>query len=475
MKRLFLSLLFSSMALGAANAQANTQADTTRVLTLGDFYAYLEAYHPILKQAELYRELGRGQRKEAYAGVFDPSVSGYWDKKQFEGKDYYDDFSVKGKVPTPVGVDLIGGYEVASGQFLSAERTMPDRGLAYMGVGVPIGGELIYNRRWNTMRQARLLPQMAEADRRKLATKLYLNATKAYLNWQTAYQLFLNAARGIDFADTSLNITKQMYRRGAMARIDTTESFLALQQRKSSYEVARYELKAARLQLSAFLWTPAGQPMPMDENLIPTPIPDSLPAVSPGVRDSLLAVSDSLNPKLQKLSLKQQQLTYESRYRLWGTLPSVTFEYKPLLSVAEPQWDPAFNGENYKFGLSFYIPLTRMKSRGKLQQVRAKLAQTEFELQQYGLSLERNIMAGYTTVNGLRRAWRQQQQTVRAANEMLIGERAKFRAGTGELFKVLYRELVVLKEQANLAKLTKAYYKARAEMYWQAGAFPPLR
>ncbi len=469
-----MSRVLSLLLLVVLGMPLSAQPDSTRLLTLGDFYAYLGAYHPILKQADQFDELFDGQRLEAFGEIFDPVVMGDWRQKELKGTEYWDDLSVKGKVPTPFGIDLIGGYDIADGTYLSSERSNLEQGLAYFGIGIPIGPELIVNRRWNILQQARLLPQMAEAERRKLATKLFLSATKDYLEWQKAYQLYQIAQFGVQIADSSLDIVRRMYQTGAMAQIDTVEAFLALQQRRTALQVTQYELEAARQLMSVHLWTPLGEPMELNPNLIPPPIPATLPVVTTEVRDSLLVVADTSHPELQKLFIKQQQLSFERRYRTVNLWPSANFEYKPLLEPRTPDWDAAFNGENYKFGLSFYVPLTSMKKRGKLAQVRAKLEQTQFELQQLDLFVDRSILAAWTSARGVRDAWAVQQRTVSAAQTMFEGELAKFRAGTSELFKVLYRQMVVLKEQENLSKLTAEFYKSRAELYCNAGAFPPL-
>jgi outer membrane protein TolC len=91
-------------------------------------------------------------------------------------------------VPVWIG-ELKAGYERNQGQYVNPEYRTPNEGLAYAGVSVPlpISQGFFIDARRNTLRQAQLFRDIAEADRVKEINKLLLSAAKDYWNWYYAY------------------------------------------------------------------------------------------------------------------------------------------------------------------------------------------------------------------------------------------------------------------------------------------------
>ena len=180
MKRptLILLLIFYSF-LGKAQ-------DTIR-LTYEEYMEWVRLYHPISSQADINLRLGQMEVLQA-RGAFDPLIYGNLDKKDFKGTNYYDKREAGISVPTWMGVELMGTFEQNTGQFLSAESTVPSSGLFAAGAAVNLGQGLIIDDRRAALRQAQIYQQSSEVERVSLLNELNLLATDLYWRWALAFE-----------------------------------------------------------------------------------------------------------------------------------------------------------------------------------------------------------------------------------------------------------------------------------------------
>ncbi|MCI5055052.1 MAG: hypothetical protein MRY83_03030, partial [Flavobacteriales bacterium] len=112
------------------------QAYGQDTLSFKQYLDNISEYHPLIKTVNNKTEIVRQQLRSA-KGAFDPKISGDWNLKDYKDKDYFDIRGAKLKVPTTLGLDLVGKYERNTGLFLNQERTVPDNGLLGVGVEVP--------------------------------------------------------------------------------------------------------------------------------------------------------------------------------------------------------------------------------------------------------------------------------------------------------------------------------------------------
>jgi len=274
------------------------------VLSLEEYLAGLEAYHPVLQQAELLPDQARMALREARGG-FDPTLLAAFERKVFKDTRYYDNTFAELKIPTWVGVNVKAGFEQGIGSFVNPETVTPSDGLVFAGVEVPIGGSLVADARRNAVQQAKILPQLAVADRRKLANKLVLDALKAYLEWQLAYFTRELQQAGLDLARFRFEATKARAASGDLAAIDTVEAELEVQKRQVSLREAELDYRVAVFVLNGFVWTPDGQAGVVGEGILPGPLLRAdMRLPSQATLEDLFLLADSLNPELQKQRLK---------------------------------------------------------------------------------------------------------------------------------------------------------------------------
>jgi outer membrane protein TolC len=174
--RIFLLSVSFLGVIGESPAQ-NQEDDTTgqasqkaRVLTSREFFQRVMEFHPVARQAALLSENARQELRIA-RGEFDPKLESDFAMKEFKKDLYYRNWNTQLKVPVWIG-ELKAGYERNTGSYVNPEIRTSDAGLAYAGVSVPlpISQGFFIDARRNTLRQAQLFRDIAEADRVRKST-----------------------------------------------------------------------------------------------------------------------------------------------------------------------------------------------------------------------------------------------------------------------------------------------------------------
>ncbi|MFC0183507.1 TolC family protein [Pseudarcicella hirudinis] len=215
-----------------------------------DFIEIVKRNHPLVKQANLLPLDAQTEIMQA-KGQFDPKLGSSFDRKAFQGTDYYNRWDSNLKIPTYFGADFKVGYEQNSGLKLKPEESPK---LIYAGMSVPIGQGLLIDARRATLRQAQIARQISEAEKIKSINKTILSASKDYWEWYLAYQQYSFIKEGLDLAETRFNATKERARIGEQAAIDSVEAKITLQDRQVAFEQAGVDWKNAGLMLSNYLW-----------------------------------------------------------------------------------------------------------------------------------------------------------------------------------------------------------------------------
>ena len=157
-----------------------TPVDTGTVFSAEEFYQAVLQHHPIVKQAALLSLEAKAQVQQA-RGAFDPKLFSDYNRKNFGNTLYYDKWQSGLAVPIlPGGLDVKMTYDRNTGKYLNPENTVPSTGLIALGLSVPVTQGLLIDARRNTLRQAQLAINLADADRVSLINKTLLDAAKAY-------------------------------------------------------------------------------------------------------------------------------------------------------------------------------------------------------------------------------------------------------------------------------------------------------
>ncbi len=470
MRKLFIVWLAVYSPLFVA-AQDSIVHESISAVSMEQLYEVILQNHPIVKQAELLDDAARQEIMYA-RGFFDPKVEVSYDAKEFKGSDYFNIWDNVLKVPVWFNTDLKLGYERNTGQFLDDGLTTPEDGLIYAGVSLPIGQGLIIDSRRATVRQAQLMQGIADAEQVKMINKVLLQANKDYWNWYWSYNNFELYTEALSLAQTRLKAIKSNVEMGDYAPIDSVEAKIIVQSRSIERRQAFVDFINAGLILSNHLWNDEGSPVVLSENAYPV-APDSLWQFL-GI-DTLYALIDLArenHPELVKLSLKQQQLEIERRLNVENLKPVLNLNYNFLTEGTGSPLDRngQFFTNDYKLGVEFSFPLFLRKERAKLQKTNIKLIENNFAQVQAKREIVNEINTSFNELQTLYNLIDEQASKVENYEDLLSAEILNFTNGESSVFLVNSRESKLIESRLKLLSFEVKYQKAKAVLYWAAGA-----
>ena len=443
--------------------------ETNAQTTFGyeDFKSLVLKNHPMVKQANLFPRDAETEIMQA-KGAFDPKLNSYFDRKSFKGDEYYNRWENALKIPTWSGVDFKLGYERNTGKYLLEEESPH---LLVAGLSVPIGQGLVIDARRNTLKQARLAKNYAEAERQKLITSTIFYATKSYWDWWFSFQQLKLVREGYDLADRRFIATRERARVGEQATIDSVEAKITLQDRQVSVEQAIIELQNSRLILSNYLWSTNETPLELPEDAEPPLAP--IRKVDETTLQSLINQARNQHPDIQKLNVKIDQLQIEERFRREMLKPIFNanfnfiadgFSNKPLYTYPN-----SFSINNHKLGFEFAMPLFLRKERGKLQQIRIKQQSTGYDLNLTRREVLNDVYAAYNEVRNFEKQLQIQTEATQNQEILVRGEQRKFDVGESTLFLINTRESKLIDMRTKVESLKSKYEKALANLAYMAG------
>lgn len=472
--RFLLFLLLLALTARAQNDTTGTPA--ARVFAFSDMADLMTANHPLVRLANSLPDAARQEVLQA-RGFFDPKLTSGFDRKQFgdaakPGSLYYNNWANELKVPVWLGgADFKLTYDRFTGGRVNPEYLTPNAGLLGVGVSVPIGQGLLIDTRRATLRQAQLLPSLADADRVKQINKLWLSAAKDYWNWYLAQQQVNMLREGFLVADTRFRAVKQRVNLGDAAAIDSVEAQITVQDRQVQLEQALVNGQNARLIVSTYLWNEAGQPIELPARAIPQNALEGL--IDESMYQTLSQRAAENHPELLSLDLKIRQQVIEEQFRRAMLQPQLSVS-GVLLSQAATATPEArqlygFGWNNYKVGVDFALPLFLRKERGKLRQVQIKTQQLRFDRTQTNRDVLNGVSTAYNEIRAIERQRVLQADAVRNQQRLLQAEQQRFELGESSLFLVNTRETKLIDMRIKLEELRSKYQKAVAELYYAAG------
>ena len=243
--------LYSFLCLFCSSFVIYGQTDSTNILTMAEYLSILKAYHPVAKQADILTEQAKANLQLARGG-FDPILYSDYDRKEFYGKNYYSFFSSEIKIPAWYGIEVKTGYDAAYGLNINPENNIPENGIYYLGISLPVLKNMLMDKKRADLLKARLFVKSTEQERLLLLNQLLLDAIQSYYYWSEAEQVknvYDNAQR---IAYIRYRATVRAYELGDRAAIDTTEALAQYQQRAYQFNDAELNVRKARLIVSGF-------------------------------------------------------------------------------------------------------------------------------------------------------------------------------------------------------------------------------
>ncbi|WP_299321888.1 TolC family protein [uncultured Maribacter sp.] len=442
---------------------SNAQTADSVQLNFREYLGYVKKYHPIAKQAEMVMSIGQANLMKARGG-FDPKISLDYSTKEFKGSEYYDLLNSTFKVPTWYGIELKGEFEQYSGEYLNAERNVPDDGLYSAGVALSLGRGSWINERMATVKKAKFFREQSKADRDLLVNQILFDASLAYFNWLQAYR---NSLLFNDFllnAKVRLKGVNRSAQAGEIAAIDTVEAKISVQNRALEREQANVTLRNARLELSNYLWMGENIPMELQQDVVPdtsldTEIDQALEILGKPL-DSFVLEN---HPKLKSLGYKIDGLVVDKRLKTNKLLPRIDVEYKFITD--EPEYLNSFETQNYKAGLNFELPLFLRKERGDLKLAKLKLKDAQFELDNAEVQIQNKVTAIYNELNSFENQNVLIDDIVASYEALLAAEERKFSFGESSLFLINSRETKLIDAVLKQNQVENKYFTAKAKLF----------
>ncbi|RYE27108.1 MAG: TolC family protein [Sphingobacteriaceae bacterium] len=467
---LLLAFLFSVTTAIAQNRQV---IDTTAIFSLQDLQGNVFRYHPIIKQAALFTQTAQANVLQSL-GYFDPALKASFGNKIFGNTTYYNHWDSELKVPLWLaGADLKVGYDRNVGTYANPETRTNLNGLTGVGISIPLGQGLFIDARRNTLRQAKIMVQYAEAEQVKQINSTWYAIAKDYWNWYYTYRQLMLSQEGVDLAQRRFQAVSTQTLLGDKASIDSVEAYITVQERVIQLEKNKVELQNARLVLSNHLWNELGNPLELPADAVPQLATALVELPGQAVLDTLVGLAASQHPDLVKLRTKGSQLAVERSYRqellkpkinVSGTLISNRRDFG---SYVPDYYD--FNRSNYKVGLDFSFPLFLRAERGKLRDVKLKQQDLNFDLQQSGREIKNSVLSAYNDLKAYESQLMVQAQSVKNQQILLNGESQKFELGESTLFLINSRETKLIDMRIKLESMISSYQKTLAELYYRAG------
>lgn len=420
-------------------------------LTLSEVYTRALERHPLARAIGLMPAIAEAQATTT-AGVWDPTLNASLLEKNFKNQLYFTLFNADLKVPLWNALDFKALYESTGGFSLNPEDATPAAGLVGAGLSIPLGSGLLIDYRRAAIQKARLYAQMAPYERQLALAALLLEIAQDYWGWFTAHYKATVYAQQLIVAEGRLRFLREALTQGEATRADTLEAHVEVNLRRQALLTAQADRWKKGLLLQRHLW----EEVPLESAaFLERYRPDSAVPYVPKERwEALIAA----HPKLQLYELKRRIATVERRWAAERLRPRLQAEY---LFLRDPElwqkgWERPFQ-TNYKFAITFAMPLYLREARGSLLATRLTLRQLAWEQDFEARSLYNKALGQLGLLDSL---WQQTQFQARLVEDLFTLvelENLRFRAGESDLFVINRREREAFSALIGLYELYARY------------------
>ncbi len=447
--------------------------DSVKAFSLDHFYSAILQFHPIVKQTQLLSETAKAEIRLA-RGAFDPKLEMRYNNKDFNGKEYYSKWATTLTLPSWFPIDPKIGFEQNAGLFIDPENSVPASDMnkqLYTGLSLPLGRGLFTDDRRATLKSAKLLAEMAEAEQIKLINKILLEGAKEYWQWYYSYYNYRLLLQNTFLASEIFKRVKLNATHGEASAIDTLQAKITFQQRLVEKQEAHLEFLNSGIRISNYLWAADGKAVVLSSQIAPVQETGDREKLELSTLENLREQAKQNHPELKKLTLKLSQLKIERRLAAEYLKPRLDLNYNFLNQPLTPLGGLnsfAF-GNNYKWGLDFSFPVLLRKERAKLAQTKIKITGTEYEVSQTEREIVNQVNTTFNQLKNTNLILDQQQEMVSNYERMLAAEILNLENGESDLFKINVQQEKLIQAQAKLLKLKSEYEKLKAQLYWAAG------
>lgn len=443
--------------------------DSNISLSVIDFLQIVKQFHPVAKQARVKVDMARAGVTIARSG-FDPLLNINGGNKTFDGINYYQHQSGSITIPTWYGIEINTGIEYLNGSRTDPQETTGKTSFA--GVTVPLGKNLLMDKRRAALHQSKIMVQASEQEKRAMLNDLMMEAVSAYWNWVQSYFVYNTYTNVIAINKKRVSLVVIAYRNGDRAAIDTTEAVAQLQQFEYQQNEALLEWQNATVDLNTFLWKENNTGYELPAFILPDKKMEALyDAVIFPELETLIASARKTHPDLNIYNYKLNALDIDKKLKFQELLPKLDLKYNQLgkgYNIASTTARSLFDN-NYNFGLNFSVPLRLSQGRGEYKLAKLKIIETGLQQSQKEIEIINKVKNYYNQLVNYKAQVNLLQKTYSSNQRLLTGEETRFFNGESTLFLVNSRENKTLETLLKLTEITIKYNKAAQALQWASG------
>lgn len=431
--------------------------DTIQQLDLITFLQHVQENHPVALVASNDIEKSTNFIRMA-KGAFDPVLFGGIDQKYYDGTTYYSTMTSGIKIPTRIGWNLKIMGDLNRGQYLDGDQIIPNAGLTYLGVEIPIGRGMFTDDQRTQIKRALVSLDQSMNQRQLILNDLLYEAGQHFINWQEQQAQLELAKEVYTLAETRLSQVRISYELGDRAAIDTVEAFTQFYSRRIDLNQRDLNVKNARIEIENYLWEQGMIPLTLDDLVTAS----SLILVEPKI--SIKEFDSIRHPILSLYDLKIVDLELERKLKIEQLKPQFNINYN-LLQTPSDLVSLNYSFTNYKWGATFYMPILLRKERSSLAITKLKIENTQIEMSQKQrdlLTKQKQIQNEWIT---LVTQTRDSDDIAEGFKTLSTAETALFDQGESSLFLINARELGYISSKSKyiefLSKTNKSALSAK--------------
>ncbi len=451
-------LLLLSAVFGCSFAA--TAQDTLKSMNMETFLMHVKENHPVALVAS-NSVLQAQQIVRLSKGAFDPAVFAGIDQKYFNGTTYYSTITSGIKIPTRIGVDLKVMADWNRGDYLNPQSRVPDDGLSYLGVEVPIGRGLFTDDRRTQLRRAEVALQQSGTERQLTLNSLLYEAGKQFLVWQEQQAQLELAKEGLELAELRLKQVRAAAEIGDRPAIDTVEALAQFINRKINFDQRTLDEANARLGVQVYIWEKGTIPLELEPSVRAETLEPAAPQlIAPDSMDN--------HPWLSWYDLKLSDLKLEKKLKVEQLKPQLNFNYNLLQSPSDLV-STNYSITNYKWGASFYMPILLRKERSSLEVTKLKILSAQYDQQLKAREINTRLQQ---VRNDWAARWSQCQSALQVSQNYFTltqAERSLFELGESSLFLINAREMSYLSAQSKYLEYAAKTQKSALETKYALG------
>jgi len=446
-------------------------------LSLADVLQTTTTAFPPLIEARLERARVEGEVIEAW-GAFDTKLKGesnnaplgfyknYWHGLDLSqpiwntGGELYAGYFIGRGTPKP----WYGERETNAGGDFSLGGRLPllrDRNFDDRRAGVLAGG--IDRRAVEPFIQGQLL-------------MIFREAAAAYWKWVAAGQSFQAEQALLDLADDRVEQIQKRVDAGDLAKIARIDNERLIAGRRAKLIAAERKLQEAAIKLSLFYRDAAGAPIVPTADTAPRSFPPDTPPIEVTADDaataSLASQALARRPELAELAFLRERTCIELKQAKNDYLPLLDFEVEASKDVGQPTSKGDKTPFELKASLKGELPVQRRKAAGKIQQVRAKLAQIDAKRKFVANKIVVETQDAVSALLAAKGRIEQASKTVELAEQSLELGRLQFEAGDEDIITLNIREQAVTDARLALIEAQADFHSAVAAVQTALGSLP---